>query len=105
MICRIETALFKIDGTKSLCVSVNPLQAEWLETQDDVKKKLGITEVVSDRRIEAGGCLIKTENQEWDVTVNGQLKYLSDLVEEMITTADAPELSGEEGTDAETSLE
>ncbi len=101
----IETALFKIEGTKSITVSVNPGQAEWLEAHDGVREKLGIQEIVSDRRIEPGGCLLKTEKQEWDATVSGQLKYLSELVEEMIITGDAPDLSGEEGTDAKPDLD
>ena len=101
----IETALFKIDGTKSITVSVNPEQAEWLESQDGVIEKLGIQQVVSDRRIESGGCLLKTDKQEWDATVKGQLKYLSELVEEMIITGDTPDFSGEEGTDAELDLD
>ncbi len=101
----IETALFKIDGTKSITVNINPEQAQWLESQDQLREKLGIEQIVSDRRIDPGGCLVKTEKQQWDVTIAGQLNYLSELVEEMITTADAPALAGEEGTDAEPILE
>jgi len=101
----IETALFKIDTSKTLTLNINPAQAQWLETLPQVIEKFGIEQIVSDRRIEPGGCLIKTEKQEWDVTVSGQLNYLSELVEEMITTADAPDLTGEDGKDAEPVLE
>lgn len=101
----IQTALFKIENTKSLTININPDQAAWLENLPEVMEKLGVQQINADRRIEAGGCLIKTEKQEWDVTVSGQLNYLSELVEEMITTADLPELTGEDGTDAEPILE
>ncbi len=101
----METALFKIDGDKNVIVNLNPLQAEWLETQAGVKEKLGIQQIVADRRIEAGGCVVKTEKQEWDATISSQLEYLSEIVEEMITTGDEPELSAEDGTDAEPSLD
>ena len=101
----IETALFKIDGTKAVTLNVSPEQAQWLESQPLVAEKLGIKQIISDRRIESGGCVVKTEKQEWDVTVAGQLKFLSEMVEEMISIADAPDLTGKEGTDAEPNLE
>lgn len=105
LIRAIETTLYKMDGTKDVTINLNPSQAEWLESLPEMKEKLGINQIISDRRVEPGGCLIKTEKQEWDVTVAGQLNYLSELVEEMITTADEPGLTGEEGTDAEPSME
>ncbi len=101
----LETALFKIDGNKSVIINVNPLQAEWLESHAEVRKKLGIQQVVADRRIEPGGCVVKTEKEEWDATISSQLEYLSEMVEEMITTGDEPDLSAEDGTDAEPSLD
>ncbi len=105
LIRAMEATLFKIEGTKTITVSLNPTQAEWLENQAGLKEKLGIGQIVSDRRVEAGGCLISTEKQEWDATIESQLNYLGELVEEMIATAKEPDLSGEDGKDATLGLD
>ncbi len=91
----IETTLFKVDGAKSIVVNVNPEQASYIESQSELLKRLGINQVVADRRIDLGGCVVRTEKSEWDATVKGQLEYLSELIEEMIATSDEPDLSGE----------
>ncbi len=101
----LETTLFKLDGTKQVVISVNPKEAEWLESQPQVLKKLGITQVVADRRVAKGGCLVRTEKQEWDATIKGQLDFLTEMVEEMITTSDQPDLTGEGQPDADNPVE
>ncbi len=105
LIRTLETTLFKIDNTKSLTVNLNPVQAQWLESQPQVMEKLGVEKIVADRRVEPGGCMIKTEKQEWDATIHGQLECLTELVEEMITTADEPDLTGEDGKDAKPGMD
>jgi type III secretion protein L len=101
----LETTLFKIDGTKQIVVNVNPEQVQWLESRQDLLAKLGITQIVADRRVEAGGCIVKTHKQEWDATIKGQLAYMEELVEEMLTTADEPDLSGKGGSDEDPQLD
>jgi flagellar biosynthesis/type III secretory pathway protein FliH len=90
----LETTLFKVDGDKKVIVNVNPDQVELLESQDKLKERLGIHQVVADRRVDAGGCLVRTEKMEWDATIKSQLEYLGELVEEMIATGDQPDLTG-----------
>ena len=86
----IETMLFKIKGNAAVDVTVNPTDAAWLESHPDIVARLGLNEIVADRRIEPGSCLIRSGCQEWDATLTGQLESLSELVEEMIaTSADA----------------
>jgi len=90
----METTLFKIDGAKTVIISVNPDQIEYLNSKPELLERLGINQVVADRRVDMGGCLVKTEKLEWDATIKGQLEYLSELIEEMIATGDEPDLTG-----------
>lgn len=89
----METALFKLEGARATTVSVHPEEATWLETHPEVLERLGVGQVLADRRVDKGGCLVRTEHREWDATIKGQLSYLTELVEEMIATQDAPDLS------------
>ena len=90
----LETTLFKIDGAKTVIINVNPEQVDYLNNKPELLARLGINQVVADRRIDMGGCLVKTEKMEWDATIKGQLEYLGELVEEMIATGDEPDLTG-----------
>ncbi|PID80532.1 hypothetical protein CSA17_03295 [bacterium DOLJORAL78_65_58] len=97
----LETALFKLEERQDITVVAHPDEAEWLESQPEVLRKQGITQVQADRRVDKGGCLIRTETREWDATLKGQLAYLGDLVEEMIATQETPDLNREDATDAD----
>ncbi len=89
----METTHFKIEGAREVTVCVSPEEAGWLNGHPEVCERLGIHKVVADRRVDSGGCLVKTEKREWDATVKGQLDFLGELVEEMINTAAEPDLS------------
>lgn len=91
----LEVCLFKLEGSRSVSVNVHPDQAAWLGDQPELLAKLGIENVVADRRVETGGCLVRTEKKEWDATIKGQLQILSELVEEMTATGDLPTLAPE----------
>lgn len=82
----IETTLFKIQNDSGLSVSVHPDDAQWLDQDVELKQKLGIENVVADRRVEQGGCIIESAGREWDATLASQLDTLTEIVEEMITT-------------------
>ena len=87
----IETTLFKIKGNAAVDVTVNPVDAAWLESQPEIVARLGLNNIVADRRVDPGSCLIRSGCQEWDATLTGQLESLSELVEEMIATSDDAE--------------
>jgi len=101
----LETALFKLDERRGITVVVHPEEAGWLESRPEVLAKLGIEQVQADRRIDKGGCLVRTDTREWDATLKGQLSYLNDLVEEMVATQEHPDLNLEDDTDVDPGLD
>ncbi len=101
----LETALFKLEGARDTTVSLNPEEAEWLQSRPEVLEKMGIANIVADRRIDKGGCMVRTERKEWDATLKGQLSYLSELVEEMISTQEDPDLNAKDDTDVDPGLD
>ena len=86
----LETAQYKLQEQSSLIVTLNPEDAAVLNLRPDILKGLKISQVKSDRRIERGGCTIKSGHQEWDATITRQLESLGEIVEEAIDTADKP---------------
>ncbi len=87
----IETTMFKIADGSPLSVRANPADVSWLEQHEEMKEQLNIDQIVSDRRIEPGGCVIGCDGREWDATLTRQLDTFSEIIEEMITTAEPDE--------------
>jgi flagellar biosynthesis/type III secretory pathway protein FliH len=96
----LQTLLYKVDAGLHLRIRVNPQDAEFLQEQTNLLQELNVTEIMSDRRIERGGCLVQAEDQEWDATIQNQLGSLSEIVEE-IMGSDFP-LEGELAATLET---
>ncbi len=84
----IETTLFKIVENTPLVLQVNPDDANWLAEQGDFLAKLNIGQIIPDRRVDPGGCLVRNSDQEWDATLTRQLDTLDDLVADMIGSGD-----------------
>ncbi|MFT5234616.1 MAG: flagellar assembly protein FliH [Candidatus Krumholzibacteriia bacterium] len=82
----IETTLFKIIENTPLTIQVNPTDAAWLEDQADFLNKLNISQIISDRRIDQGGCVVRNTEREWDATLSRQLETLDEIVAEMIAS-------------------
>ncbi|MFH1844473.1 MAG: FliH/SctL family protein [bacterium] len=78
----LETVLYKLDSSATLEVVVNPEDASRLKTDPELLEKLRISKVVTDRRVEAGGCLARTERQEWDVTLSKQLATITEIIQQ-----------------------
>jgi flagellar biosynthesis/type III secretory pathway protein FliH len=87
----LETALFKIQAESDVTVLVHPDDAFWLEMDEEVRGRLRIGAVVSDRRVDRGGCRIKAGASEWDATVNSQLATLAELLKDALEEPDVPE--------------
>jgi len=81
----LETILYKVEAGCSLQVAVHPDDAAWLSEQPDVRERLRIAEVKEDRRLERGGALVKTLDEEWDVTIERQLAVLGEALEEALS--------------------
>jgi len=84
LIRTIETALFKLKEDRPLAVIVHPDDAELLSGDAGLRSRLNIEQVIADRRIEKGGCLVRAGDREWDATVSGQMDALLSVVEETL---------------------
>lgn len=82
----LETTHFKLLENSQLQVSVHPEDEPWLKANETLRENLNITEIQPDRRIERGGCIIKSRSQEWDATIARQLETLTEIVEEAVAT-------------------
>ncbi len=83
----LETALFKIRDANPLTVTLHPDDANLLNNNPDLMSGLRIGTVVSDRRVERGGCLVRAGVREWDATLSRQLDYLTGIVEEALAAS------------------
>ena len=91
----LETVFYGAGARGALAVTVHPDDAAWLEDNPDLRRRLRIGDVVPDRRIAPGGCLVAADGREWDVTLQSQLDALSAVVEEWLTTAGRGSGAGE----------
>ena len=87
----IHTALFKVTGNQPIDLVTHPDDAVWLRERPDLLAKMNIREIGEDRRVERGGCLIQSGGQEWNVTLDGQMEALGEVVQESIATAGTDE--------------
>ena len=92
----VETALRAGDMNREMTVHAAPEDAARLEADDELRKRLGISRVVADRRISRGGCLVSSGDREWNATLEGQLATLGEVIEEWIVTAGHDEDMGDE---------
>ena len=83
----VETTLFKISESSPLTLRTSPEDASWLAGQSALLARLHIGNVVADRRVDRGGCIVQSEGREWDATLDRQLETLAEIVSEMIGTA------------------
>ena len=95
----IETALFKIQDTRALTAVLNPQDAELLNANPDLRKRLRVDTVISDRRVEKGGCRLRCGPREWDATLAGQMDALAAVVENVLAAAGSPGPTGSGGQD------
>ena len=95
LVRNLETALFKIQSDRPVTVLVNPHDQGWLAEDTALRERLRIGAVVPDRRVEVGGCRLRTDDGEWDATLKQQLESLADLVEGALRAEEATEAPGE----------
>lgn len=89
----IETVLFRQQQAAPLQVHVCPADAAWLAGQPELRARLNIEIVTPDRRLSEGDCRVRSGAREWDLTIDGQLAVLGEILEEVLTTNQGP-LSG-----------
>jgi len=78
----IETVLYKLDSSATLEIVVNPEDAARLNADPVRLEQLRISKVVEDRRVEVGGCLARTDRQEWDMTLSKQLATVAEIMQQ-----------------------
>ena len=93
----IETTTYKITESEPLTIQASVPDAEWLSGQTELCERLHIGEIVADRRVEAGGCLIRCGKNEWDATLARQLGSLEEIVSEMVATGNSNPTGSESG--------
>lgn len=86
----LEITHYKLLDNTRLTVIVNPEDESWVAGNTDMRESLRISSVQTDRRVERGGCIIKSQTEEWDATLAGQFETLAELVEEAISTNTDP---------------
>lgn len=92
----LETILYKQQSGAPLRVTASPRDALWLAEQPDLRARLNIEVVADDRRLADGDCRVRAEGREWDLTVEGQLGVLAEIIEEEIATRREPAATGAE---------
>lgn len=85
----LETILYRQQAAAPLHVFVSPADALWLAEAADLRTRLNIEAVSEDRRLEPGACRVRSEGREWDLTIEGQLTTLYEIVDEALTTSRA----------------
>ncbi len=84
----IQPLLFKAETGAKLVVTANPEDAAYLESQTQFCEKMNIIKVISDPRCERGGCTVKADTEEWDLTIESKLTVLADTVRLAMQSAD-----------------
>lgn len=82
----IETVLFRQQQAAPLQVQVSPADALWLADQPQLRERLNVQVVVADRRLSDGDCRVRAGAREWDLTIDGQLAVLGEILGEVLET-------------------
>ena len=85
----LETILYRQQAAAPLHVFVSPADALWLAEAADLRTRLNIVAVSEDRRLDDGSCRVRSEGREWDLTIDGQLATLQEIVDEALATTRA----------------
>jgi flagellar assembly protein FliH len=89
-------ALLRTAARHRLVIEVNPDDLELVSgSADGLAAKLGGVQrldVVAERRIERGGCIVRTEEGEIDARTGAQLERIAELIAEAGRRGDAPDL-------------
>lgn len=92
----LETVLHRQQGASPLQVWVSPADAEWLNGNTEMRARLNIEAVAADRRLGNGDCRVRSDGREWDLTIDGQLETLGEIIAEALATRKRGEASGSE---------
>lgn len=82
----LETILHRQQSASPLQVWVSPADADWLNSGTELRARLNIEAVAADRRLGDGDCRVRSDGREWDLTVDGQLETLAEIIEEALAT-------------------
>ncbi len=96
LIRTLETVLYKAEAGVSLSVTMNPEDAAWFADSEDLRSRMRIKEIKEDRRLDRGGCLVKTDDQEWDATLQRQLAVLGETMAETLAVPVDPDQTPED---------
>ena len=87
-------ALLRTSTRHRLVIEVNPEDLELVSgSAEGLAARLGGVQrldVVAERRVERGGCIVRTEEGEIDARIGSQLERLGELMTEAGRRGDAP---------------
>ena len=87
-------ALLRTESRHRLVIEVNPEDLELVsESAEGLTARLGGVQrldVIAERRVERGGCIVRTEEGEIDARIGSQLERLAELMTEAGRRSDAP---------------
>ena len=87
-------ALLRTESRHRLVIEVNPEDLELVsESAEGLTARLGGVQrldVIAERRVERGGCIVRTEEGEIDARIGSQLERLGELMTEAGRRSDAP---------------
>lgn len=76
--------LWRLADARDLRVRANPQDATYLQQRPDRLAELRVAEVVPDRRITRGGCVVEANDNSWDASVEGQIEQLRTAIRRVL---------------------
>lgn len=92
----LETVLHRQRAASPLQVWVSPADADWLNGNTELRSRMNIEAVAADRRLGDGDCRVRSDGREWDLTIDGQLETLGEIIAEALATRSRGEAAAPE---------
>lgn len=83
----LSDLLWRLAEARDLRVRANPEDAAWLSQRPERLAELRVAEVVADRRIARGGCLVEAQERSWDASIDGQIEQLRAVIQRAVDEA------------------
>ena len=90
-----KAALYQLMDTESVRLCVNPEDVELIKAnQDDLGARR--VEIIEDRRVEAGGCVVESPNGRLDARISTQISQVAKLFAEEASDTPNPDAGSDE---------
>ena len=82
MIGRISTIIQHVKYGAELKIIARPEDIDFLRMHMEELERMNVKQLVPNPKLSPGSCLVTSEGREWDLTVEGQIDALSEMVRE-----------------------